>query len=210
LFNTLENDSYIIPENGGKINTSLCGSGLRRGVFFLCVQLRIRTGHIYDKAGRRSPARPQRSRQEVRLRRLTNRPFGCISISDGIFDIIRGAVSLSRLPLRPLHSMNQSGKDKLENVSNSGGIALEIVSSLVMLAAVVVGVIALIRILAAPIKKLLKLVLNAIIGLVLLWLVNFFGDFVGIRIELNWLTLLISALFGAPGIVLMVVYQILF
>ena len=87
---------------------------------------------------------------------------------------------------------------------------MEIISSLVMLTAVVVGVIALIRILAAPIKKLLKLVLNAVVGLVLLWLVNFFGDFVGIRIEFNWLTLLIAGLFGAPGIVLMVVYQILF
>ena len=87
---------------------------------------------------------------------------------------------------------------------------MEYVSSLVMLVAVVVGVIALIRILAAPIKKLFKFVLNAVVGLVLLWLVNFFGDFVGIRIEMNWVTLLISALFGAPGIVLMVVYQILF
>ena len=87
---------------------------------------------------------------------------------------------------------------------------MEIASSLVMLVAVVVGVIALIRILAAPIKKLFKFVLNAVVGLVLLWLVNFFGDFVGIRIEMNWVTLLISALFGAPGIVLMVVYQILF
>ena len=87
---------------------------------------------------------------------------------------------------------------------------MEIISSLVMLAAVVAGTVALIRILAAPIKKLLKFALNAVVGLVLLWLVNFFGDFVGIRIEMNWVTLLISALFGAPGIVLMVVYQILF
>ena len=87
---------------------------------------------------------------------------------------------------------------------------MEIVSSLVMLAAVVAGTVALIRILAAPIKKLLKFALNAVVGLVLLWLVNFFGDFVGIRLDFNWVTLLISALFGAPGIVLMVVYQILF
>ena len=87
---------------------------------------------------------------------------------------------------------------------------MEYVSSLVMLVAVVVGVIALIRILAAPIKMLLKFILNAVVGLVLLWLVNFFGDFVGIRIEITWVTLLISALFGAPGIVLMVVYQVLF
>lgn len=87
---------------------------------------------------------------------------------------------------------------------------MEIISSLVMLAAVVVGAIALIRIVAAPIKKLLKLVLNAVLGFVLLWLVNFFGDFVGIRIEINWVTILISAVLGVPGIVLMVVYQILF
>jgi len=87
---------------------------------------------------------------------------------------------------------------------------MEIISSLVMLAAVVAGTVALVRILAAPIKKLLKFALNAVVGLVLLWLVNFFGDFVGIRLDFNWVTLLISALFGAPGIVLMVVYQILF
>ena len=87
---------------------------------------------------------------------------------------------------------------------------MEIVSSLVMLAAVVAGTVALIRILAAPIKKLLKFALNAVVGLVLLWLVNFFGDFVGIRLDFNWVTLLIAAVFGAPGIVLMVVYQILF
>ena len=76
---------------------------------------------------------------------------------------------------------------------------MEYVSSLVMLAAVVVGVIALIRILAAPIKKLLKFILNAVVGLVLLWLVNFFGDFVGIRIEITWVTLLSRLSAEAPG-----------
>ncbi len=56
-----------------------------------------------------------------------------------------------------------------------------------------------------PIKKLIKLVLNGLIGGVTLWIVNLIGSSVGLFVPLNPLTALIAGILGFPGVILLIV-----
>ena len=79
-----------------------------------------------------------------------------------------------------------------------------------MLGAAALFIVLLIRILAAPIKKLFKLALNAGLGLVGLFIFNFFGEFVGLSIPVTLLSVLVTGCFGVPGLLLLVLAQFLF
>ena len=72
---------------------------------------------------------------------------------------------------------------------------------LVILAALALFV--LIKLLTKPIKWIFKLLLNALSGFVMLWFINFFGDFFGIAIETNFLNALITGVLGIPGVILL-------
>ena len=87
---------------------------------------------------------------------------------------------------------------------------METLSSLLMIAAGVVFVILLIRILAAPIKWIFKLALNALLGFVVLFIFNFFGDFIGLSVPITLVSALITGFFGVPGVVFLILYQFLF
>lgn len=62
------------------------------------------------------------------------------------------------------------------------------------------------RLLIVPIKTLLKLVLNSIIGGVILMVINFFGGSLGIFLPVNFLTAVIAGLLGIPGVLGMALY----
>ena len=79
-----------------------------------------------------------------------------------------------------------------------------------MFAAAVVFVILLIKVISAPIKWILKMLLNAALGFVVLFILNFFGEFIGISVPINLISALITGFFGVPGVLLLVLYQILF
>ncbi len=79
-----------------------------------------------------------------------------------------------------------------------------------MLAAAVVFVILLIKILSAPIKWILKLALNAALGFVVLFIFNFFGEFIGISVPITLISALITGFFGVPGVIFLVLLQVLF
>ena len=83
-------------------------------------------------------------------------------------------------------------------------------SSILMIAATVVFIILLIKILSAPIRWIFKLALNALLGFVVLFIFNFFGEFIGISIPINLISSLITGFFGVPGVVFLILYQILF
>ena len=68
-------------------------------------------------------------------------------------------------------------------------------------AAVIVAVYVLIKIIAAPIKKIFKLLLNAVCGLLLLFIANFIGGFFNFAIPVNLLTCIIAGAFGIPGVI---------
>lgn len=84
---------------------------------------------------------------------------------------------------------------------------MELVSTLVMLIAGVLLAVLLFRILSVPLRWMLKLLLNAAIGYVGLLIFNFFGDFIGLQIALNWVTILVTGFLGLPGVVLLLLCQ---
>lgn len=58
-----------------------------------------------------------------------------------------------------------------------------------------------------PIKWALKILLNALIGFVGLFILNFLGSFVGISLGVNWLNAIITGVFGVPGVVLLLLIK---
>ncbi|MBS1418690.1 MAG: transcriptional regulator [Clostridia bacterium] len=83
-------------------------------------------------------------------------------------------------------------------------------SSILILAAVVVGVILLLKILSAPIRLAFKLLINAGVGFLILFVVNFFGDFVGFTLGVNFLNALVAGILGVPGVILLIVIKLFF
>lgn len=65
------------------------------------------------------------------------------------------------------------------------------------------------RLLLAPLKLLLRLLVNGIIGLILLWGLNWVGAYWGLHIGMNPLTALVAGFLGVPGVVLLVALRYL-
>ena len=78
---------------------------------------------------------------------------------------------------------------------------MEMLYTILLGAAVLVAIYVLIKILAAPIKKIFKLLLNAVCGFVLLFIANFIGGFFNFAIPVNILTCIIAGAFGIPGVI---------
>lgn len=78
-----------------------------------------------------------------------------------------------------------------------------------VLIAVVAAVILLIRLIASPLKKIFKLLLNTALGMGILFVLNLIGQYFGFSFEINPTRCLIAALFGVPGVVIMIVITIL-
>lgn len=66
------------------------------------------------------------------------------------------------------------------------------------------------RILYFPLKWLARLIGNAIIGGIILYIFNFIGGFWGLNIGINVITALIVGILGIPGVVLLLVLQWIF
>ena len=80
-----------------------------------------------------------------------------------------------------------------------------------MIAFAVILIIVVVRLLAKPIKALLKFLLHAAVGIALLYAVNFIGGrYFGFVVEPNTLHLIVAGIGGVPGVVLLVLYQLLF
>jgi inhibitor of the pro-sigma K processing machinery len=59
-----------------------------------------------------------------------------------------------------------------------------------------------------PIKVLVKLIINGILGAVLLIIVNFLGGYFGFSIGINAVTALIAGFFGIPGVIFLIVFKL--
>lgn len=64
--------------------------------------------------------------------------------------------------------------------------------------------------LVLPIKIIVKLVINGIIGAVALFAINFLGGLIGFSIGINPITALIAGFLGVPGIILLIFLQYIF
>jgi len=60
------------------------------------------------------------------------------------------------------------------------------------------------RMLLGPIRLVLKLIYNAVVGGLMLVLLNFIGNYVGLHIALNPLNALIVGFLGIPGVLLLI------
>ena len=63
------------------------------------------------------------------------------------------------------------------------------------------------KIIAAPVKIIIKLMMNAFVGGVVLFLINLVGAGFGFVLNITWLTSLIVGIFGVPGVVLVILLQ---
>ena len=84
-----------------------------------------------------------------------------------------------------------------------------ILSILIMIVAGIFLFWLLIKLLFKPIRWIFKLLINTAIGFVALWVLNFFGDFIGISLGLNWINSLVVGVFGLPGVVLLLLLKYL-
>lgn len=60
-----------------------------------------------------------------------------------------------------------------------------------------------------PLKKILKLVFNSIVGGVLIYVINLIGSGFNFHIGLNWGTILCSGVLGIPGVILLIVLKLI-
>ena len=86
---------------------------------------------------------------------------------------------------------------------------MELSFILPFLGVVLVGFIIL-KILALPMKIIIKLLINALVGGVILWVLNLICAGFGFAILLNWVTALVVGILGVPGVILVVLYQLFF
>ena len=87
---------------------------------------------------------------------------------------------------------------------------MEMMYSIALCVGVAVALYVLFKILAAPVKWVFKLLINAAIGFVLLFLANFVGGFFDFTIPVNLLTCVIAGVFGVPGVIFLVVALVFF
>lgn len=85
---------------------------------------------------------------------------------------------------------------------------MESVSAILIAVAVIVLFILLFKIIAKPIAKILKLLIHAAFGYVLLFLINFFFGSTGFTLEFNLVNALVAGLGGMPGVILLVLYNL--
>ena len=78
-----------------------------------------------------------------------------------------------------------------------------------MIAIAVLLIFLLIKILAAPIKGIIKFLLHAALGLVILLVVNFVGGYFDFYIPITWVTALVSGVGGIPGVILLILIYLL-
>lgn len=65
------------------------------------------------------------------------------------------------------------------------------------------------KVFIVPIKKILKLVINSILGGVAIFLINLIGGIWGFHIGLNIFTSILVGLLGLPGVVCLVIVKLL-
>jgi len=71
----------------------------------------------------------------------------------------------------------------------------------------VLGVCLIAKIFSAPIKLIIKLLVNALVGGVTLIIINFIGGFFSFHIDLNFFSALITGALGIPGIIILLILQ---
>ncbi len=64
------------------------------------------------------------------------------------------------------------------------------------------------RIFVLPLKSILKLIVNSILGALLIWFINLIGGAFGFHIGLNLVTSIVIGILGLPGAILLIVLKL--
>ncbi|NLN15414.1 MAG: pro-sigmaK processing inhibitor BofA [Tissierellia bacterium] len=64
-------------------------------------------------------------------------------------------------------------------------------------------------ILVIPLRILIKLIINGLIGGVILFIFNFLGSFFGLSIVINPFNAVLVGILGVPGVILLLILQVL-
>ncbi len=81
------------------------------------------------------------------------------------------------------------------------------------LLAYIVGILILLligRALFIPMKIILRLVYNALLGGIIIVIINFVGKLIGFKIALNIVNALIVGMLGVPGLILIIILKFIF
>lgn len=82
-----------------------------------------------------------------------------------------------------------------------------------VIAAYVVGIVAIYfigKMFLMPVRIIWKLIYNGIIGGIMLWIVNFVGASFGFSIGINFISALVAGFLGIPGVVLLILFKVMF
>ena len=72
----------------------------------------------------------------------------------------------------------------------------------------IIGIFIIGKIFIVPIKVIIKLIINSLLGVVLLYVINIIGAICGLHIGINVVTALVVGILGIPGAVLLAVLSI--
>lgn len=86
---------------------------------------------------------------------------------------------------------------------------MELVNVIMAALFLLVIIIIIAQVIMKPIKILWKITLNSVIGLLLLLVVNYMGNFFDFNLPINIITVLIAGFLGIPGIFLLICFQLL-
>lgn len=80
-----------------------------------------------------------------------------------------------------------------------------------VLAGAIIALFVILKLLAWPLKKMVKMAINVAIGVGLLFLFNQFGaSWLGFAIPINWITALAVGLLGIPGFIGVIIFTLVF
>ena len=82
------------------------------------------------------------------------------------------------------------------------------VKMLIVYIACIIGIFIIGKIFIVPIKVIMKLILNTILGAILLYIINIRGASFNFHIGINLITTLVTGILGIPGVILLILLQI--
>ena len=81
---------------------------------------------------------------------------------------------------------------------------------ILIIAAIALSMVVVIKILAAPVKLVFKILMNAASGFVLLIVANIISGFFDFSLPIDFINCLVAGVFGIPGVAFLIVIKLLF
>lgn len=81
------------------------------------------------------------------------------------------------------------------------------VKMLIVYIACIIGIFIIGKIFIVPLKVIIKLMLNTVLGAILLYIINIIGASFSFHIGINLITTLVTGILGIPGVILLILLQ---